>query len=145
MAIFEAGKLQQFDTPDAVYERPANRFVAEFLGDINVMEAQLTDHGADVEGQTIHLRTAVDEHGSGHIAVRPEHVQLRLESPMGNYNSLSGHLCDVVYQGSSVRLSIKTDSGQIMQTQVPTDQAQRFLTPGKPLWASWRPEHCFHL
>ena len=145
VAIFEAGKLQQFDTPDAVYERPGNRFVAEFLGDINIMEARLSAQGADVEGRSMRLRTAPDSQGSGQIAVRPEHVQLGLVAPGIGLNTLAGHLCDVVYQGSSVRLSIKTSSEQVLLTYVPTDQAHAFLTPGTQLWASWKPEHCFTL
>ena len=145
VAIFEAGRLQQFDTPDAVYERPKNRFVAEFLGDINVMEARLTGQGAEVESRMMHLRTIPEKEGVGHIAVRPEHVQLGLKPPHASLNALTGRLCDVVYQGSSVRLSIKTDSGQILLTHVPTDQVHGFLTPGAQLWASWKPERCFTL
>ncbi|MFN7225585.1 MAG: ABC transporter ATP-binding protein, partial [Paracoccaceae bacterium] len=63
VAIFEKGRLQQLAPPREVYERPANRFVAEFLGDINILPVV----AGQIEGR------AVDAPGpQGDLAIRPE-------------------------------------------------------------------------
>jgi putative spermidine/putrescine transport system ATP-binding protein len=72
VAIFEAGRLQQIAPPREVYDRPANRFVAEFLGDINILP---------VAGDTSRGAACTFRRGPADFAIRPEHMELATVAP----------------------------------------------------------------
>lgn len=82
IAVMHNGRLQQFDTPDAVYNRPANRFVASFIGtpSMNQIDGQLTARGFGVAGHIVPIdrsRFAPDlADGDYMLGVRPEFVIL---------------------------------------------------------------------
>ena len=143
IAIFDGGQLQQFGTPDEVYERPQNRFVAEFLGDINILPAQFADHRAVVEGRSMRFREASRPEIADHLAVRPEHVRLQREPPADSENALRGRVADIVYLGSSVCLSLRSDGGNALTLNVPTAQGRRPFEPGAEVWATWDADKCF--
>jgi len=77
VAVMRKGKLQQFDTPMNIYQRPANRFVAEFVGSpsMNIIEGQVNNGTFISPGFSIPLP---NEQPSGEVllGVRPEHIQL---------------------------------------------------------------------
>jgi multiple sugar transport system ATP-binding protein len=82
IAVMHGGKLQQFDTPDAVYNRPANRFVASFIGtpSMNQLEGQVDGNRFHVAGHSIGIDRSrfTDDLGTGGYAlgVRPEFVDI---------------------------------------------------------------------
>src|SRR4029077_2810816 len=82
IAVMNAGELQQVGSPEEIYERPANRFVATFVGNppMNVVKAVLTDGGLRVGGVTVALkpekRAACAGGGVTEIGMRPEDLSL---------------------------------------------------------------------
>lgn len=94
VAVMRNGKLQQFDTPLSIYNHPANRFVAEFVGSpgMNFIEGRI-DPVARVfrsEGIALHLDDAqlerlkqLDEGGPGTLGIRPEHVKVSADQRDG--------------------------------------------------------------
>ena len=82
IAVMHGGKLQQFDTPDAVYNRPANRFVASFIGtpSMNQIEGEVSGAAFTVAGHSISIDRSqfVDSLGDGPVTlgVRPEFVTI---------------------------------------------------------------------
>ncbi len=77
IAVMEGGKVQQFGTPEDIYDRPANRFVATFMGSpaMNLVKARVTDNGLDVEGTTLPLPTGTRVLKAGtevELGLRPE-------------------------------------------------------------------------
>jgi multiple sugar transport system ATP-binding protein len=82
IAVMNAGELQQVGSPEEIYERPANRFVATFVGNppMNVVKAHLTDGGLQVGGVAVALRPerrAVCADGEAtEIGARPEDLSL---------------------------------------------------------------------
>ncbi len=91
VAVMRAGRLQQFDTPMNIYNRPANRFVAEFLGNpgMNFLEGRV-DHAARMfvaDGVQVHLSGEQLERLAGQdaavLGVRPEHVHVSREQHDG--------------------------------------------------------------
>jgi len=83
VAVMSKGKLQQFDTPMNIYERPANRFVAEFVGSpsMNFIEGQVDEQGRFVSPSfSISLNEAPHQIRKGKVllGVRPEHIRIHL-------------------------------------------------------------------
>jgi multiple sugar transport system ATP-binding protein len=97
IAIMESGRLQQVGTPQDVYERPANRFVAQFIGTppMNTLEATFTSNGTDggTDGGAIEvgdsrfplpagLSTRLEEGHKVIVGVRPEHLEVADRGPI---------------------------------------------------------------
>jgi iron(III) transport system ATP-binding protein len=78
VAVMSAGEVQQIGTPEEVYRRPFNRFVAEFVGRVNLIEGVISRGVVDVEGGTHKLRVigADGADGAVTVAVRPEAVSV---------------------------------------------------------------------
>ena len=105
IAIFNHGELQQIGTPDEVYERPANRFTAEFLGDINILS--LDAEAGGIAGTPLELPANATAYE--HVAIRPEHMRL---AAAGDGNQLPARVRDRVYLGSKSRLLLETRAGE---------------------------------
>ncbi|CAN7219825.1 ABC transporter ATP-binding protein [Rhizobium sp. LjRoot30] len=140
IGIFNQGHLQQLDTPKQVYERPANRFVAEFLGDVNILplsEAQATGNGGEAmfEGRQIRL-IAPGETVTKQFAIRPEHMVLTQKAP-DEGNMLQAEIEGVTYLGSETRFALKTLGGTPIVLQMPTREVSAEFEPGRTVWAGW--------
>jgi putative spermidine/putrescine transport system ATP-binding protein len=140
VAIFEKGRLQQIAPPREAYERPANRFVAEFLGDINILPVEGANGTARIEGRPVRL----PESGSGPFAIRPEYMGLALVEPAEG-NAVAARLSDVTYQGAETRLTLSTRGGTALVLKVPTAALPEGLEPGAPVWATWDEGRGFRL
>lgn len=130
IAIFNHGALQQIGTPEEVYERPANRFTAEFLGDINILT--LDTASGSVAGTPVQLPR--DTAGLGHLAIRPEHMRLAVD---GDANQLPVVLRDRVYLGSKSRLVLETKSGEALMLYLDNDPSLAGPRPGHELCVAW--------
>ncbi|MDO6585222.1 ABC transporter ATP-binding protein [Salipiger sp. 1_MG-2023] len=134
IAIFNHGELQQLGTPEEVYERPANRFTAEFLGDINV----LTLESGGIAGTPIQL--SGNAAGLGHLAVRPEHMRLAVA---GDANALPVRLRDRVYLGAKSRLLLETQAGEELMLYLDNGPGIADPHPGAELCVAWDARHGF--
>ncbi|MEG6507650.1 ABC transporter ATP-binding protein [Methyloligella sp. 2.7D] len=137
VAIFNQGKLQQIGSPSDVYERPANRFVAEFLGEINIFPALCSAKTAEIEGHAIRLAQAAPA-GAEHLAVRPENMDL-VKDGKAEGNTLPVTVTDRIYLGASTRLLLATDSGTPAILEVPTSGLADTVAPGSQVWLGWDP------
>ena len=140
VAIFERGRLQQLGPPREVYERPANRFVAEFLGDINILP--LTGVSVDAQGsegrfEDASLRaTPLAGAATQTFAVRPEYMSLDLTRPARG-NALRAHVGDLTYLGAETRISLTTPGGTPLILTMATATLPDGLMPGAEAWATW--------
>ena len=112
IAVFDKGKIAQVDTPANVYDRPQNRFVAQFVGETNLLQGRLAgrnDDGAVVElAPGLTVEAAVPERGlPGQggvvVSIRPERIRL---GEAGTKSGLPATIDDVVYQGNHTRLQV---------------------------------------
>ncbi|WP_324755393.1 ABC transporter ATP-binding protein [Roseovarius sp. Pro17] len=146
VAIFEQGKLQQIAPPREVYERPENRFVAEFLGDINLLPLSDTARDGDMlrgnfAGQTLRA----PGHENGHtLAVRPEYMSLGHTQP-GSGNAIPATVRDLTYLGADTRIDLAGPEGTMITLNHPTDDLPVDLAPGSEIWASWPEQKGFLL
>ncbi|MBI1218104.1 MAG: ATP-binding cassette domain-containing protein [Rhodobacteraceae bacterium] len=147
VAIFDHGKLQQLASPQEVYERPANRFVAEFLGDINILP--LTDVAPDAAGACGRFEGGVIRAAagagcvSGLLAVRPEYMRLSEAAPDGN--AVCARIDEVIYLGAETRLELRTRGGIALTLSVATAALPQGLRQGAEIWAGWPEEQGFFL
>ncbi|WP_434622470.1 ABC transporter ATP-binding protein [Tabrizicola sp. M-4] len=126
IAVFNAGKVQQCASPRDVYDRPANRFVAEFIGETNLIDCRLRDVTADrytvalADGTLLTAQGVtglrVDE--AALLSLRPERFDILSADAGGDTvptgNRLSGEIMDTVYQGDHLRIVIDTAAGRII-------------------------------
>jgi len=140
VAIFNQGQLQQVAPPKEVYEAPANRFVAEFLGDINILPlTDLTPSGAGVqaqfEGQALQIAASQGAHSPA-LALRPEYMALSMTKP-GSGNAIRANLRDLTYLGAETRLSLMTPRGVAVMLVMPTKDLPPDLATGSHVWVHW--------
>ncbi|MEM1163750.1 MAG: ABC transporter ATP-binding protein [Pseudomonadota bacterium] len=122
IAVMSAGAVQQIGTPEDIYEHPVNRFVADFIGDINLLEvvAEAVD-GPDVTcrvGDARMTATAaqpVSAGQNGWLAIRPERVAL-LDAP--DQNSLPATLQGTVYLGTDTQALADIGGGSMLRTRM---------------------------
>ena len=138
IAIFDHGRLQQLGSPSDVYERPANRFVAEFLGEINILPLSRNGNDSAIEGHPVVLPANTDPN-CDHIAIRPEHLVLSLQQN-DRLNSIKSTVSELVYLGGETRLLLETAAGIQMALDIPTAEVPAAIAKGQEVWTSWDPE-----
>ncbi len=146
IAVMDKGKIIQVATPGEIYEYPINRYVADFIGDVNVIEAHATgtDTATLTRGEGLKpleaswgRLTAGD--GKLWLALRPEKVQVSVDAPQGTSNALQGKVIDIAYSGNLTTYHVEIDSGQIVMAQEVNRRhlADRSITWEDPVWLSW--------
>ena len=120
IALFNAGTIEQVGTPSELYELPRTRFVADFIGESNLIPATcVADGGTDpifttAAGASLHARRGhVARRGDDvMVAVRPEKIRLSsADTPIGPRNQLEGEVVAAVYLGQAKRYLVRTAGG----------------------------------
>jgi len=134
VGVMNHGEIVQVGTPRQIYEFPATRFVADFIGSVNLFEGQLTEDEHDhvrVKCQELPAPVYVD-HGMSApplalcwVAVRPEKIVLSREPPTGPDNWAQGTIHDIAYLGDMSVFVIRLSGGR----EVRVTQANRTRKP----------------
>ena len=129
IAVMNAGAFEQIGTPGEVYEYPANRFIADFIGNINLLEATVIDFRSgrvrlNCEQTQCVLDVLSNEqpaNGSRQwIAVRPEKIHIDLEKPSAvDHAVLKGTVLDLGYFGNLSVYRVQLPSGTVVQVSAP--------------------------
>jgi len=127
LAVFDRGRIEQIGTPVEVYERPANAFVAGFVGVSNVVER-----------------------GGRRLTVRPEKIRMTDagSKPADGWHAETGTIRDVVYAGMVTRFLVELDGGgelQVVRQNLETSSAEALDAKGRAVLLEWRPEHQLEL
>lgn len=129
IAIMNEGSILQVGTPREIYETPATRFVADFIGNVNLMDGTLAVDEADhVEIACADVRHFVGHGITGHegmpvtVALRPEKIRLSRKPPVleagappAPLNQVKGRIKDMVYFGSDTLYHLQLPSGAILK------------------------------
>ena len=145
VAVMNAGRLVQTGPPAEIYERPNSRFVADFVGAVNLFEGELVAGfnalslkiaGAE---QPIPLPQAVELPAGTRLALalRPEKLRLTQERPEGF--SLAATIASIGYQGGQSTIHLVTHPGLPLRANLPSAAAGG-LVRGAAVWASWAPQ-----
>ena len=132
IAVMSNGAVRQVGRPREIYDRPADRFVADFIGDTNFLPAEITGR----EGETAQLRLPsgkmiaahANEAATGRVtlALRPEHAELTPEA----HGLLAGRLREVVYFGTDTHFHVDLDDGSefVLRQQNGPEVAHSYVT-----------------
>jgi len=132
LAVMSKGRVQQVGTPKEVYEHPANRFVADFIGNVNMFDGHLTLDQNDRCAAT----TGIGEIHVGHgvsgtlnmpvaIAVRPEKIEISKQRPNVSLNLFTGKVKEIAYFGSHNTYIVKaTDGSKVKITEANTSREE---------------------
>jgi len=153
IAIFNAGRIQQLDAPKAVHEFPATAFVASFMGETNLLVANLVSTEPDSRCE-VELRsgsklfgTAVGSSRAGAprvVAVRPERITLN--PPEGEFdNVLVGSVAETVYLGDGMTLRVVIDDGSEFMVRGGMESVDNPPPRGTTVRIGWNRQHCLVL
>ncbi|MDQ2089539.1 ABC transporter ATP-binding protein [Marimonas arenosa] len=147
VAVMDEGRLIQVATPAGIYEMPNTVYVADFIGDVNIIEGHgtKTGDGYDVtfaEGQpALHAKTdaQLGEAARCYLAIRPEKVTISAERPDGAVNVVQGTIHDIAYLGNLSTYHVELPTGQILKAQAANTRrlSRRSFTWEDKVWLSW--------
>ncbi|MBN8874407.1 MAG: ABC transporter ATP-binding protein [Rhodospirillales bacterium] len=143
IGVMRDGRLAQVGAPDAVYEHPADRFVAEFLGAANILAGDLASDGTFRLADGTILRTAtVGQTGRRLLALRPERLHLGAAA-----NRLSGSVVGQDYGGESATTLVRLPDGTLLRSVQALDRGfgPARLAPGQDVTLGWSPDACIML
>jgi iron(III) transport system ATP-binding protein len=143
IAVMHGGLLQQFGPPAQVYGRPANRVVADFMGQVNFVPARIADvrdgmarvEIAGAASLSLALPAGISVGAAVDLAVRPENV--RLGPPVAG--APTGRVADVTFLGNATEYVIVAADG--VRLRVQTHPRQKFA-PGAAVAVEFDPEEC---
>jgi len=150
IAVMDKGVVMQVATPAEIYEAPNSRYVADFIGDINIFEGRITS----VEGSTIHLdceglSVVVSEKVEcragepAAFAIRPEKVSISLDPPQNtSTNAFHGEVWDIGYLGDFSVFIVRDEAGRTMRAAQANVArlVDRPITFGDNVWLTWKAE-----
>ena len=148
VAVMNHGELVQVETPERIYEHPANRYVADFIGDVNLIEGTISKTAAETceiswaEGQPA-LNATVNQPlhvgTSCCLAIRPEKVSISGERPADAANAVAGKVLDIGYLGNMSTYHVELANGKMIKAQVANHRrlARRAFTWEDPVWVSF--------
>lgn len=124
IALMDAGELAQVATPTEIYEYPNSRYVAEFVGDVNILEGSITDiapdHTTIASFETnnnlfCHQGVGATVGAQAWVAIRPEKLDISLEAPADTTtNCMEGEVWDIGYMGDMSIYHVKLDTGKMI-------------------------------
>ncbi len=144
IAVMSNGKVAQIGTPEEIYERPSTRFVTEFIGESNVLNARVTSVDdatcvLDIGGHavTAPLSGELSEGDDVALALRPERVLIGKDAAKKGFNRLKLPLKKVTYQGSFIRFQLDLSGLELVAEVANRHDVPRF-DPGSEIDVGWR-------
>jgi putrescine transport system ATP-binding protein len=149
IGVMNHGEIVQAGTPSEIYEFPGSKFVADFVGSVNIFEGKL------IEDEPEHVRIASDELGAtiyvSHgisappeaivwAAIRPEKIFMSTAQPEGKDNVVRGAVQDIAYLGDLSIYLVKLATGKVVRvTQPNTSRHAEAITWDQQVYLSWDP------
>jgi putative spermidine/putrescine transport system ATP-binding protein len=148
IAVFNRGRIEQIGTPREIYDQPRSRFVAQFIGETNLVEGTLAeagDAGATVKlegGGTIRVQPSDLRPDAGRIlvSVRPERI--RLGPDAASENAYPATVTDAVYHGDHLRIQLDNGAFGFVAK---ADRKTAEFNPGDRVMVSFAPSDCWML
>ena len=147
VAVMDEGRVIQVSTPEQIYEAPQSVYVADFIGDVNILHGSAKPVGDDTYEMTwasekapIHAVSTrpFSDGQSCHLAIRPEKVSIYKDKPDAD-NAVQGKVLDIAYLGNLSTYHVELPTGDIIKAQVANTRriSRRDFTWEDPVWVSW--------
>jgi len=149
IAVFEDGVIQQLSSPNDLYEKPDNSFVAQFIGENNQINGTITQINANVctvqldSGEQVTAEKVVaGEPGTRTtLSIRPERIEL--DPPAGSVPvSIPGTIEELIYLGDHIRVRMSVAGTSEFIVKVRNSTGRKYLEAGQQTTVGWNPEDC---
>lgn len=148
VAVMDEGRVIQVETPERIYEAPNSLYVADFIGEVNIISGTSRATGEDrfevlwQDGQTPFSATSSRPFTDGqacHLALRPEKIGIHAEKPEGQENIIEGKILDIAYLGNLSTYHVEIAGGLIIKAQAANTRrvSRRSFTWEDRVWLSW--------
>ncbi|HEY9763242.1 MAG TPA: ABC transporter ATP-binding protein [Trichocoleus sp.] len=152
IAVMNGGQIEQIGTPSEIYDYPQTPFVADFIGDTNLLEGQVesldpamfrvtTGSGLKVLVEAPKEQATAIEKTPAVVSIRPEKIHLSMVPPTDSQNCYSGQVSHVMYLGTHIHCVVKLNTGECLTVLQP-NRAGSLMTPETSVYAHWAPEDC---
>jgi spermidine/putrescine transport system ATP-binding protein len=156
IVVMRDGLIQQQGGPTRLYERPANRFVADFIGSSNFLDGKVaatdgdrrvtvtTDHGLSLRGEVTDPSATIEVGRSVTVVIRPERLELLTEASAADHGtSIAGRIRQGTYLGDHTEFRVQTQqAGELIvrRQNAMGAEASVGLGPGDPVTVWWHEE-----
>jgi len=153
IAVMDHGQMIQVAPPAEIYEQPISRYVADFIGDINVIESTVTGNDGGLvrlkakaakADLTVRQDIEVAADSTAWFAIRPEKVNISSAAPEDvSVNAVPGEVWDIGYLGDVSIYHVRLDTGETIRA-TRTNRERIVEDPiswEDKVWLSWRPDH----
>ena len=149
IAVMDEGVVRQVGTATEVYEFPRTRYVADFLGSINLFEGSVTETTdashtvveCERAGITLHIDTneSLEAGTTVVVAIRPEKIEISRDRPEQEENRCQGKVIEIAYQGSVSIYRVKLAGGEIVRVTMPNyfRTTEREIDWEDDVWLRW--------
>ena len=156
LGVMNHGRIAQVGTPSDIYESPVTRFVADFIGSVNMFEGRVSEDGAECVrirseelGCTVRAERSVHCAGGSTVwtAIRPEKINISRHRPLAASaqradaaeNVVRGTVREIAYMGDMSIYLVQLDSGRMMRVTLPniTRGTERGFAREESVWLSW--------
>ncbi|MEQ8229853.1 MAG: ABC transporter ATP-binding protein [Rhodospirillales bacterium] len=149
IAVFNDGIIQQLSTPDELYEKPANSFVAQFIGENNRLSGTIReirggtcrvelDGGRDVHALAVNVGQTGDR---ATLSIRPERVVLAADGTDAS-NHLPGRVQELIYLGDHIRVRLSVCGNDDFVVKLRNDGTRQQIKVGTDIAVAWDAEDC---
>ena len=150
IGVMNKGQIVQVGTPTDIYEFPNSRFVADFIGSVNMFEGKLIED----EPGYVRIRCAELEHviyvshgisaapeATVSVAIRPEKIELMRAAPAASENRAQGVVQDIAYMGDMSVYLVRLSSGRVLRVTLPNIErhADERIVRGESVHLAWQP------
>jgi spermidine/putrescine transport system ATP-binding protein len=154
IAVMNEGKVEQLGSPRNIYERPATRFVAGFIGTSNLLSGRVKsvdgDRAVILSGDGQFIEVPVRDGLSPatgdavELTVRPEKIDLKLDAADCAGCRLRGTVTEVAYLGTSTNYNVLTSTGAEVSVFVQNSSSSDDVAArGQEVWLCWEPQHSY--
>jgi putrescine transport system ATP-binding protein len=150
LGVMNHGRIAQVGTPADIYESPATRFVADFIGSVNLFAGAVRESAADslciecgeLGGVVRAERATAGGHGTTvWVAIRPEKINISRQPPGSapGENAVRGTVSEIAYMGDMSIYLVQLGSGRMIRVTLPnvTRGGERPIVRGESVWMSW--------
>jgi spermidine/putrescine transport system ATP-binding protein len=152
VAVMNDGRVEQVGGPRQIYEQPATRFVAGFIGTSNLLTGRVSRVSGEEavievspqERIVLPLRRAASPGDEVELTVRPEKIVISASAPGADACALRGTVTEVVYLGTSTNFFATTATGaEMVVFQQNSASGGSQPVRGDTVWLSWQPRHSY--
>jgi len=153
IAVMSKGKVQQMGTPVEVYERPANKFVADFIGESNFLEGKIKSiskneanifiPGLNTELTGMPISEGLVKGEEVVVCIRPEKIRIADKHAV-NQNMIHGRVTNTVYIGADTHIYLDVHGAKLKvleQNRISRLDPKSFYTVGQEVWLMLMPEN----